>query len=962
MKTMNHQSLLPNPSPMPHPLEQKIVALRRDVRQMAVLYGMCIVSMALLGMIVAWGLLDYLFRFQDRGLRIIASLSVLGVYGWTLYRCVLVMLWRRLSNTALALRVQRQFPQLGDRLVSAIEFLHATEDDPTAGSAALRRAVVDQATAEAKPLNFASVFDWRPLIRVSMMVCVVGIAVSLLVVLNPSASGIAVTRLVHPLGNTAWPRANHLAIRQPATRVARGRAFQIEVIDALGARLPPEVRIHYRFDGADARAVEETEPMQYVDGAMTTRRDNVLRPFSYRVEGGDDQSMPWLDVQVVEPPAVESLSVRLIPPAYTGWSPTPAERHIRALAGTRVQIAGKTAQPLRSAVLCLEEETKVPARLGDDGCTFTVDFTVEKSGSYWFELTDREGLRGGDNDRWEIRAVPDSPPTVSIEQPTANLFVTPQAVVSIRVAAVDDLAVRDVALLFRRPDSEQEKLPSPGTDRRLVGRGAGGEGSSEEQLPLWASAVVSRHNLLPEGAEGDRRVVDYRWDLGPLELKPGTQVTFHATAADYLPQTGKSDPRSFSVITAEELQNRIAGREKIILAELERALRIERGCRVQVESLGARLAEPRPLGRAEVDQLQAVEHNQREADQVLTSRGEGVLMHILALLAELENNRLQSDDAQPRMSALLEEIDRLGQQRLPVIGRELSAAVKTGQVALEGQGGATRSDGKIAASLAAAGKHQDAVIVSIERMIGQLARWDSYRTFPREIGQLLRDQEDAARRTSELGRRTLTQELRDLSPQDVADLKAVAGRQLELARLLDRILQKMAQAGGELRENDPSTASTIAGALDQARRLGVSGQMRSAGQRIQRNQIGQAAAGQKQIGRDLREVLDILTAANQSEPTISRTPTGAAQPKPSTSDGQPSGEGPDISGSPRPAGDGKVHKPDMDEMRAVMKRLWGELPEHARQQMLQSPVEEFPPKYELLIEQYFRKLAEEKGK
>ena len=370
--------------------------------------------------------------------------------------------------------------------------------------------------------------------------------------------------------------------------------------------------------------------MQYVDGAMTTRRDNVLRPFSYRVEGGDDQSMPWLDVQVVEPPAVESLSVRLIPPAYTGWSPTPAERHIRALAGTRVQIAGKTAQPLRSAVLCLEEETKVPARLGDDGCTFTVDFTVEKSGSYWFELTDREGLRGGDNDRWEIRAVPDSPPTVSIEQPTANLFVTPQAVVSIRVAAVDDLAVRDVALLFRRPDSEQEKLPSPGTDRRLVGRGAGGEGSSEEQLPLWASAVVSRHNLLPEGAEGDRRVVDYRWDLGPLELKPGTQVTFHATAADYLPQTGKSDPRSFSVITAEELQNRIAGREKIILAELERALRIERGCRVQVESLGARLAEPRPLGRAEVDQLQAVEHKLREADQVLTSRGEGVLMHILA--------------------------------------------------------------------------------------------------------------------------------------------------------------------------------------------------------------------------------------------------------------------------------------------------------------------------------------------
>ena len=34
---------------MKHSLERKIVALRRDVRQMAVLYCVCIVSMALLG-------------------------------------------------------------------------------------------------------------------------------------------------------------------------------------------------------------------------------------------------------------------------------------------------------------------------------------------------------------------------------------------------------------------------------------------------------------------------------------------------------------------------------------------------------------------------------------------------------------------------------------------------------------------------------------------------------------------------------------------------------------------------------------------------------------------------------------------------------------------------------------------------------------------------------------------------
>ena len=266
-------------------------------------------------------------------------------------------------------------------------------------------------------------------------------------------------RLVNPLGKTAWPRTTHLMVRRPVERVARGQAFQIEVVDAQGARLPPEVRIHYRFAGPDGAAVEETERMRYVDGAMVARRENVLRPFSYRVEGGDDQSMAWRDVQVVEPPAVESVSVRLIPPAYTGWPPTASERHIRALVGTSAEIAAKATKPLRSAILCIEGGTKIPAQLGDDGCTFTVEFPVEKSGSYWFDLTDRDGLSGGSDDRWEIHAVPDSPPTVSIEQPTANLFVTPRAVVPLRVVAKDDLAVRNIALVFRRAESEPENSP-----------------------------------------------------------------------------------------------------------------------------------------------------------------------------------------------------------------------------------------------------------------------------------------------------------------------------------------------------------------------------------------------------------------------------------------------------------------------------------------------------------------------
>ncbi len=53
-----------------------------------------------------------------------------------------------------------------------------------------------------------------------------------------------------------------------------------------------------------------------------------------------------------------------------------------------------------------------------------------------------------------------------------------------------------------------------------------------------------------------------------------------------------------------------------------------------------------------------------------------------------------------------------------------------------------------------------------------------------------------------------------------------------------------------------------------------------------------------------------------------------------------------------------IHQPNMEEMHSLMKALWGELPQRQREQMLQQPVEEFLPKYELLIEQYFKRLAE----
>jgi hypothetical protein len=84
-----------------------------------------------------------------------------------------------------------------------------------------------------------------------------------------------------------------------------------------------------------------------------------------------------------------------------------------------------------------------------------------------------------------------------------------------------------------------------------------------------------------------------------------------------------------------------------------------------------------------------------------------------------------------------------------------------------------------------------------------------------------------------------------------------------------------------------------------------------------------------------------------------KTPDKEPKPSPADPDAKPSSD------SQAQPGSSPVERPDMGEMSALAKSIWGELPAAARQQMLKPLVEEFLPKYELLIEQYYKRLAKQ---
>lgn len=839
---------------MAHSLERQIAAVRSRTRRLLAGYALGWSLAAVVSTLLVLSIGDYLIRFQDHGIRSMCSLALAGVALWAAYRFWWQGFARRLDDLELAQVVERRFPELANRLTSSLEFLRAPEADALAGSAQLRHAVIFETTAVAEPLNFVEVCQPRPARRALLVGGVVTLMALAIAMIWPASALTAVARLARPWGHDAWPRYHHLEFKQPPARLASGQTFEVELLRDAAHRLPDDVKILYRYDNG-ANAAEDAEPMRWLNGALVARKEGVTRPFWYRAEGGDDDSMPWRFLDVVEPPRLESLSLKVHPPAYTGIGIETVDKSIHAVRGSRVSLSGAASKKLRRAAIRDDSGAEIVLSLHEDGYGFelaadaTEPWTIDRNGQHWIELTDIEGLSGAADERWDMRAIADQPPTVSIDQPATNVYVTAQGEVNLRITAKDDLALAEMSLHFSRSDrTDVEDFSIP-----------------LYQGPPTAAPVAD--GSLANGKLGESRTVEYRWQLAELGLKPPAQVTFWAAASDYLPQSGKSTVRRLTVITPQDLEERLAQRQTLIFGELQRVLKLQQDARAQTKSLQIQLDQVGDLTKQDIDHAQSAELNQRQVKRTLTSPAEGIPAQIGEFLSDLTSNRLDSPELERHMQGVLDELNRLGQDNLIPIERELTNLIKAAQADRPAEGGKKPVDAQVAKSLASAGDHQDQVIGSLEKMLAELGQWDNYRRFAREIAEIQREQQEVAKATAETSAKTVGREVKDLDAQQQADLKKLANQQLELSRRLEKTQQQMAEMSKSVQQNDPLSAATISDGLHQATQQAISGQMRRASGQVEKNQLGQAVDQQSKIARDLDELAGILSNRREQELT-----------------------------------------------------------------------------------------------
>ena len=141
-------------------------------------------------------------------------------------------------------------------------------------------------------------------------------------------------------------------------------------------------------------------------------------------------------------------------------------------------------------------------------------------------------------------------------------------------------------------------------------------------------------------------------------------------------------------------------------------------------------------------------------------------------------------------------------------------------------------------------------------------------------------------------------------------------------------------------------------------------QIREVEERLRRAESGdETQQQQKKIVDDLEKLIAQIEQQQQQQQSKSEPKPGEKQPKPGSQtqqQNQPQQGGNQESTQAKDSQEGvrnsTARKADMGNLKSLLEKAWGSLPERERQAVMQTSVDDFPAKYQFVIEEYFKTL------
>ncbi|MBI1349025.1 hypothetical protein GC163_22365 [bacterium] len=337
-------------------VKQTLKSLRRRIRQYVFWEGLALV--AVLAGVLFWGsfLIDAVYFTASRlelprwfrALFLVGTITalVVGLCIWVGFRA-----FGRVRRRALALLLERRFPELGDRLITAVEASEQAWVPHSDFEQAMVLRTVSQAAAAVEKLDLSRVFDAGPIRRAIISAVVLVASVLGLAVVNTAAMERWIDGYWR-LEPHYWPRKTDLLVQVQSLpsdelhdftegrfRHPRGGDLQLVITPVEGKVVPERVRLDYRLRGGSWKRTflsqPGDQPFQHLFPAL-------LDEVEFWVSGGDyAASTPWR-IEVVDPPRLDAVSLAARYPDYTQLNDTGPQgapvRTILPVLGTQITL------------------------------------------------------------------------------------------------------------------------------------------------------------------------------------------------------------------------------------------------------------------------------------------------------------------------------------------------------------------------------------------------------------------------------------------------------------------------------------------------------------------------------------------------------------------------------------------------------------------------------------------------
>jgi hypothetical protein len=567
--------------------------MARREREIVAMAGAAKVLIALCLFTAVFFLLDWILGFPAVA-RALLLLGGLGAAGWIARTELVVPLRRRRDEITTALKIEKKFPELRDRLISVVQLA----DGAGGVSPELLARLESETAGMTAPLNFSEIIDWR-FFRRLLLACGALVAAGILCgVVFPQYVSATFRRMF--FGDVRYPSLTRIALDEPPTRIIRGANWDVSV--TLAGKIPSSVILKMRdlaVEGGRAAgsrwSVVPLKPrLGYTYGVML---EKVQQSFEFQIFAGD----AWTDaraVRVLVPVAVFDPLVDLRPPAYSGLKPVTNVplTGLRVLDGSVVTVKIPTTKAVVDGRLHVEGGAAFPLHPMTNApgawATFTLtgspatapDILAASNGaaSFTIRVKDADDLENQEPlALYTLRVQPDQPPTVRVLSPKSDRLSVPYAEWKLSFEATDDFGLRQAWLAWDVFPAEAPPAGDSGSGSAPAGarkplRSGRTELHVEADATRWSSVALL--------------------DMVAARTVPGETLTAWIEAADAtasratnaLPDpaaVGRSAPLTFRIVDENEkwreVQQRLEAVEEGVIHVQDR----QEGVRKGVEGL-----------------------------------------------------------------------------------------------------------------------------------------------------------------------------------------------------------------------------------------------------------------------------------------------------------------------------------------------------------------------------------------